>query len=151
MFLWEARGNMAATISILPPDLAGLSRAPVHKPLRREEVLAFVLEQLAQGRPCPTFKEIGEAVGVKETRARQLVDQLIKLGIIGRTTGLQRNLVVRDVTLAREIVVQVLRRIGAMAAAPLGEFFGTCAQSQLPIVAVLSHIPHHDGDRSPGA
>ncbi len=142
---------MAATTGILPPELVGLSRSPVQKPLRREEVLAFVLEQLAQGRPCPTFKEIGDAVGVKETRARQLVDQLIRLKIIGRTTGLQRNLMVIDVTLARDIVVQVFRRIGGMAAAPLGELVGPCPQAQLPIVAVLEHIPDHDGDRSAAA
>lgn len=145
-------GNMAATTVTSPPEAAGLSRISVRKPLRREQVLAFVLEQLAQGRPCPTFKEIGEAVGVKETRARQLVEQLIELKIIGRTTGLQRNLMVIDVTLARDIVVQVFRRIGGMAAAPLGELVGApCAQAQLPIVAVLEHIPYYDGDRSAAA
>jgi hypothetical protein len=35
-----------------------------------------------------------------------------------------------------------------MAAAPLGDLVGHCAQAQLPIVAVLEHIPNHDGDRS---
>ncbi len=142
---------MAATTATLPPALTGLSRGVTGKPLRREEVLAFVLEQLASGRGCPSFKEIGDAVGVKETRARQLVDQLVEIGIIGRTAGLQRNLVIRDVTLARAIAVQVFRRIGGFAADPLGELVGPCAQAQLPIVAVLQHIPEDDRDRSPDA
>lgn len=115
-------------------------------PLRREEVLAFIIEQLARGRGCPTYKEIGFAVDVSETRARQLVDQLVKLGIIERTPGLQRNLVVRDVTMAREIVVETFRRIGGLAAAPLGDLIGHCSQAQLPIVAVLEHIPDDHGD-----
>jgi hypothetical protein len=140
---------MAATTATSPPALTGLSRGVTRKPLRREEVLAFILEQLARGRGCPSFKEIGDAVGVKETRARQLVDELIKLKIIGRTTGLQRNLVVRDVTHAREIFVEVFRRLGGTAAAPLGDLVGPCAQAQLPIVAVLEHIAEHDADAPP--
>lgn len=137
---------MAATTATLSAAATGLSRSVAHAPLRREEVLAFVIEQFARGRGCPSYKEIGEGVGVSETRARQLVDQLVAVGIIGKTPGLQRNLVIRDVTHAREIVVEVFRRIGGMAAAPLGTLIGACAQEQLPIVAVLTHVPEDDGD-----
>lgn len=108
---------------------------------RRDEVLAFVIDRLSRGRGCPTFREIGDAVGISQTRARQLVDQLVAAKILERTTGLQRNLIVRDVTYARQIVVQAFRRTGGVAAAPLGELVGHCAQAQLPIVAVLKHIP----------
>jgi DNA-binding MarR family transcriptional regulator len=132
----------------LPAPVTGLRRSAVSTPLRREEVLAFIVERLARGRGCPSYKEIGEEVGVSQTRARQLVDQLVNAKVLERTAGLQRNLVVRDVTHAREIVVEVFRRIGGMAAAPLGDLVGHCAQAQLPIVAVLEHIPNHDGDRS---
>lgn len=138
---------MAATTAALPPKLSGLGRSAVLTPLRREEVLAFIVERLARGRGCPSYKEIGEAVGVSQTRARQLVDQLVEANVLERTAGLQRNLVVRDVTHAREIVIEVFRRIGGMAAAPLGELVGHCAQAQLPIVAVLEHKPEDDGDR----
>ncbi len=140
---------MAATTATLPPALTGLSRSAAVNPLRREEVLAFIVERLARGRGCPSYKEIGEAVGVSQTRARQLVDQLVAAKVLERTAGLQRNLVVRDVTHAREIVVEVFRRIGGMAAAPLGDLVGPCAQAQLPIVAVLKHIPEHDADAPP--
>ena len=139
---------MAATTAVLPSALTGPGRRAALKPRRREEVLAFIVERLARGQGCPSIKEIGEAVGVSETRARQLVEQLVKAKIIGRTAGLQRNLVVRDVTHAREIVVEVFRRIGGMAAAPLGDLVGHCAQAQLPIVAVLEHIAEHDDDLS---
>jgi hypothetical protein len=143
---------MAATTASSSAARAGLSRgteAPA--PLRRDELLAFLVEQLARARGCPSYKEMGIAVGVSETRARQLVDQLVKIGIVGRTPGLQRNLVIRDVTHAREIVVEAFRRIGGMAAAPLGELIGHCAQAQLPIVAVLEHKPEHDVDASRAA
>lgn len=115
-------------------------------PLRREELLAFIVEQLARGHGCPSYKEMGIAIGVSETRARQLVAQLVAAGIVGRTAGLQRNLVLRDVTLARRIVVEVFRRIGGMAAAPLGELVGHCSQTQLPIVAVLTHRAEQHGE-----
>ncbi|MCC2978896.1 hypothetical protein [Sphingomonas sp. IC4-52] len=137
---------MGATTAAVPPASSGLSRTAARAPLRREEVFAFIVERLARGLGCPSYKEIGEAVGVSETRARQLVDQLVAAKVIGRTAGLQRNLVVIDVTHAREIVVEVFRRIGGMAAAPLGELMGYCGHAQLPIVAVLQHVPENDGD-----
>lgn len=123
-----------------------MSKTVTAAPLRREELLAFLVEQLARGRGCPTYAEMGQAMGVAETRARQLVDQLVSIGIVEKTPGRQRNLIIRDVTLAREIVVQVFRKIGGLAAAPLGELMGHCAQAQLPIVAVLEHTPGTAGE-----
>lgn len=114
-------------------------------PLRREELLAFIVERLARGQACPSYAEMGRAIGVSETRARQLVDQLIRDGVIRRTTGLQRNLVLRDVTHCREVVTEALRRANWQAADPRGELLGHCAIAQLPIVAVLGHVPDDSG------
>lgn len=114
-------------------------------PLRREELLAFIVERLARGQGCPSYLEMGQAIGVSETRARQLVDQLIAVGVVRRTAGLQRNLVICDVTQCRAIVVEALRRAGWASADPIGGLVDPCANAQLPIIAVLGHVPDNSG------
>lgn len=114
-------------------------------PLRREELLAFIVERLARGQACPSYAEMGSAIGVSSTRARQLIDQLVRDGVIRRTTGLQRNLVICDVTYCRQIVTEALRRANWQAADPVGNLVGPCAIAQLPIVAVLGHVPDDSG------
>lgn len=114
-------------------------------PLRREELLAFIVERLARGQGCPSQLEMSEALKISETRIRQLVDQLIAKGVVRRTPGSQRNLVICDVTQCRAIVVEALRRAGWASADPVAGLIDPYANAQLPIVAVLGHVPDNSG------
>lgn len=114
--------------------------APIAAPIRRDEVLAFVMERLVRDRVSPTAGEIAAHFGFSEARAKQLVKQLIELRRLERTPGAKRGLRVVDVAETRHLLQDVMRALGWVAAEPMGPL-EAFPNSQLPLVAVLDHIP----------
>lgn len=117
--------------------MAGGSPAP----RRRDEALAYIIERISRGCACPSGPEIARALHVSDTRAKQLVAQLIREGVIEKTPGAQRSLRVRDVAAAREQLGTVLSRLGWTAAVPMGVLSSPFPQKQLPMLPPLEHLP----------
>lgn len=111
------------------------------KPCRRNEALAFIIDRIIRTGISPTHDEIGIELGVSGTRAKQLVGQLVDRGLVEKTAGAQRNLRVRDVTLARRLVEECLVRLGWTAAPALGELSCHFPQGQLPMLPAFDHLP----------
>lgn len=127
-----------------------LGTTSVTAPPRRYEVLAQIIECIARDGVPPTYDEIGAALEISATRVRQLVDQLLADGDLTRTAGSQRNLRVRNSAASRERLLEVLRRLGFTPSAPMGQLQPPCVQAQLPLVAVLSHVPDADAGNDDG-
>ena len=108
---------------------------------RRYEALAFIIERIVQTRMSPSYDEIADALQVRKTRARELVEQLIGEGLVQRQVGRQRSFVVRDLTRSRTILVEVLNRLGWADAVPLGGLAQPCNIEQLPILPPFEHLP----------
>lgn len=127
------------------------------KPLRRDEVLAFLIDRLVKTGSSPTFEEIAKELGFSRTRAQELVEQLIARGVIEKVPGAQRALRVRDVAHARHLVDQFARGLGWAVAAPLGALeqptvpvppkpmpSQTLSYVQLPVLPAFEHFPDLD-------
>ena len=113
-------------------------------PRRRDQALAFIVEQIARYGACPTLDEIGDALKVSKPRARELVDQLVRDGLIERRPGAQRNLRVRDLTHCRSVLEVALRNLGWQAAEPMGELQPPLTNVQLPMLPPFEHLPELD-------
>lgn len=109
-------------------------------PLRRDQALAFIMAEIARGRGSPSMVEIARHLGVSSTRAKQLVDDLRRVGAIERTPGTQRAIRVCDVAQSRQQLADVLRALGWVAADAGGELRGAIGGETMPIVAVLGHV-----------
>ena len=120
--------------------MAGQTAAP----LKRDQVLAFVIERIAKSGTSPSFDEIGRALRVSNTRAKELVAQLVQLGLIEKTPGAQRSLKVCDVSKSRSLLDQSLRRLGWAAAEPMGELQQPFPKGQLPRLPAFEHLPDVD-------
>lgn len=110
-------------------------------PHRRDQVLALIIERIARSGTSPSYPEISRALSISETRAKQLVAQLIKLGAVERTPGEVRGLRVRDVAGSRAELEQVLRRLGWVTAAPMGNLEAPFPNGQLPVLPPFEHLP----------
>jgi SOS-response transcriptional repressor LexA len=113
-------------------------------PARRDQVLAFIVDRIVRTGTSPTFDEIGLALQFSSSRAKQLVDQLVKRGVIEKTPGAQRNLRVRDVTQSRTIVAEALRGIGWIPSGPMAPLPGDLPNGQLPMLPPFEHFPDID-------
>ena len=111
---------------------------------RRDEVLAFIIERIARSGTSPSYPEISKALGFSETRAKQLVAQLIRNGSIETTPGGVRSFRVVDVTGSRVALDQVLRQLGWCTAEPMGELQRPFPDRQLPIMPPFEHLPDLD-------
>lgn len=73
---------------------------------RRVEALAYIIERIQQSGTSPSYGEIGRALQpqVDKSRVRQLVDQLVVLGLIERPLASRRGIRIRDLQRCREII-----------------------------------------------
>ncbi|GGB21379.1 hypothetical protein GCM10011380_08680 [Sphingomonas metalli] len=114
---------------------------------RRIEALAYIIERLRRG-SSPSYAEIGRNMkpAVGEGRARQLVDQLVKLGVIERDAGSHRGISVRDLTACRILIDEALGQSGWWHAAPLAplEAPAPCSFLQLPVLPLMELPPDLD-------
>lgn len=81
-------------------------------PRRRDQALAFVMERLVRDRRSPTLVEIARELKISVTRVKALLEQLEKAGIIERKRGVQRGIVVRDVTQTRVLLTEIIDELG---------------------------------------
>lgn len=128
------------------------ARGPARR-CRREDALAFIVDELASKGASPTYEELAKALGVSKTRARQLVDQLIALGVLEKVPGALRALRIRDVVRARQLLAEFAGLLGWTVAGPLGalEIPDTprrrgkpCPRVQLPVLPPFEHLPDPD-------
>jgi SOS-response transcriptional repressor LexA len=112
--------------------------------LRRDQALAFIVERIARSGTSPSFDEIGRALSVSSTRAKELVAQLIERGIIEKTPGAQRSLRVRDMGQSRSVLDEALRRLGWTVAEPMSPLSGALPHRQLPMLPAFEHFPDID-------
>lgn len=110
--------------------------------LRREQLLALIIEGLARDGRSPSVRELARALGISCTRVRQLIDQLVREGRLERRAGAQRGLIVRDVVGGRDLLKNVLRRLG-WADEQVIDGLG-CPLEQLPRLGALEHLPDVD-------
>ncbi|MGR6329227.1 LexA family protein [Sphingomonas sp. XXL09] len=121
----------------------GVQTAVVAIP-RRYEALAYIIERIVQTGISPSYDEIADRLGVRKTRARELVDQLIAEGLVERPLGKQRSFRVRDVSGSRNILVEVLNRLGWTDAVPLGELEQPRTHERLSMLPPFAHLPSVD-------
>lgn len=119
-----------------------MSELPAPVTLRRDQVLAFVIEQIARHGLSPTMGEIARELNISDSRAKQLMGQLVEKGVIDRVPGSIRGLRVRDMAESRRQLAEVLRRLGWAASDPVGELRG--APGHPMMVAILADISSAD-------
>lgn len=120
---------------------------PPPEPRRRDLVLAYIIERIARDGVSPTLEEIAIALKISKGRAHQLIGQLVAEGRLERRPGAQRRLVVRDMAESREVLSEVLARLGwnVNDQAPPGA--APYPHVQLPRLPTLRYLPDPD---SPG-
>ncbi len=81
---------------------------------RRIEALAFIIERIQRSGTSPSYGEIGRALRpeVDKSRARQLVDQLVAIGVIERPPASRRGIRIRDLQRCRELIDEALGQKG---------------------------------------
>lgn len=70
------------------------------------------MEKLVRDRRSPSLLEISHELKVSVTRVKVLLAQLEEAGIIERSRGVQRGIVIRDVTKSRELLTDIMDRLG---------------------------------------
>ena len=117
-----------------------MSELPAPPTFRRDQVLAFVIEQIVRYGVAPSMGEIAREFDLSKSRATQLVGQLVEAGVIDRVPGAVRGLRVRNVAESRLQLTEVLRRLGWPAADPAGELRST--PDYPPMIAIVSHVEY---------
>lgn len=111
-------------------------------PLRRDQVLAYIIECIVRYRAAPTYGEIALALNMSENRAKELVDQLVERGRVEKVYGRTRGLRVRDVAGSRLVLDDVLRQLGWIAADPMGDLEQLpLPDGRLTLLPPFEHLP----------
>ncbi len=101
---------------------------------RRDEVLAYIIDQIVRYGICPSYDEIGRHLAISRTRSRQLVQQLVAIGAIERLLGAKRGFRVVDMAISRNMLGDALQRLGWVQAPAMGilqgQACGSCACSE---------------------
>jgi len=111
-----------------------------HGAPRRIEALAYIMERIDRSGTSPSFGEVGRAMRprIASTRVRNLVDQLVRIGLIERDVGLRRGIRIRDAHRCRVLITDTLGQHGWSHAHPLGKLnVHPCTNKHLPIVPLI--------------
>jgi SOS-response transcriptional repressor LexA len=114
---------------------------------RRVEALAFIIQRIRGSGTAPSYGEIGRAMNpqVQGSRARQYVEQLVKLGVIARHPASRRGIMIRDHARCRQLIDEALGAQGWYHAAELGELEPPhCTIEQLPVLPLIELRPPID-------
>jgi len=114
----------------------------VSAPPRRVEALAYILDRIERSGTSPSYGEIGGAMLpiVTKSRARQYVNELVKLGFIERPIASRRGIRIRDLVRCRQAVGDALGQNGWSHAKPLGTLQSPpCTFEQLPRLRLILH------------
>jgi SOS-response transcriptional repressor LexA len=115
-------------------------RSAFHGAPRRIEALAYIMERIERTGTSPSFGEIGRAMRprIASTRVRNLVEQLVGIGVIERDVGSRRGIRIRDAHRCRVLIADALGRHGWNHAHPLGNLIvHPCTNEHLPIVTLI--------------
>lgn len=115
--------------------------AVIVAPPRRNEALAFIIQQIIRTGISPSSGEIARALNVSRTRAQQLVDQLVREKVLENTPGSPRSLRIQDLAQCRQIIVETLSRLGFTVAEPIGTVLPPLSPAQLPMLPPFEHLP----------
>lgn len=120
-----------------------VKHSAIPAPRRRDEALAVIIEWIARDGVSPTEEEIGDAMRpiVSRARVRELIGQLVKIGIIEKRPGL-RGLRVRDMAQSRLMLVEAAKRLGW--ASPIVDLESPRPRGQLPMLPPFEHLPDVD-------
>ncbi|MBB5715417.1 MarR family transcriptional regulator [Sphingomonas aerophila] len=122
----------------------GAPFTPPLSPPRRAEVLALVIQRIIRTGTSPTSGEIASALSVSRQRAQQLIDQLVREGVLEKTPGSPRSLRIRDLKHCRHVIVETLRGLGITASEPMGDLLPPLSPVQLPVLPPFEHLPDPD-------
>ena len=115
-------------------------RSAFHGAPRRIEALAYIMQRIERSGISPSYGEIGRAMRprIASTRVRNLVDQLVRIGVIERDTGARRGIRIRDAHRCRVLIADALGRHGWAHAHPLGHLIvHPCTNQHLPIIPLI--------------
>lgn len=116
--------------------------SPIASP-RRVEALAYIIERIQRSGTSPSYGEIGQALRptVDKSRARQLVDQLVALGLIERPPASRRGIRIRDLQRCREVIDEALGQKGWVHSKALGALEHPSTFEHLPILPLIELPP----------
>ena len=117
-------------------------RSPTASP-RRIEALAYIIERIQRTGTSPSYGEIGRALRpeVDKSRARQLVDQLVAIGVIERPPASRRGIRIRDLVRCRELIDEALGAKGWHHSKPLGALQSPSTFEHLPVLPLIELPP----------
>ena len=107
---------------------------------RRIEALAYIMERIDRSGISPSYGEIGRAMrpAINSTRVRNLVDQLVRIGVIERDVGSRRGIRIRDAHWCRALIADALGEHGWRHDQPLGRLLvHPCTNKHLPILPLI--------------
>lgn len=118
------------------------TRSPTATP-RRIEALAYIIERIQRTGTSPSYGEIGLALRptVVPSRAAQLVDQLVALGVIDRPLASRRGIRIRDLQRCREMIDEALGRTGWTHSKALGDLQYPSTFEHLPVLPLIELTP----------
>lgn len=133
MFLTELRGLTS---------MRAYTPSPTASP-RRIEALAYIIERIQRTGTSPSYGEIGLALRPKvdKSRARQLVDQLVALGVIERPPASRRGIRIRDLVRCRELIDEALGAKGWHHSKALGSLQSPSTFEHLPVLPLIELPP----------
>lgn len=110
---------------------------------RRIEALAYIIERIQRSGTSPSYGEIGRALRptVVPSRARQLVDQLVALGVIERPPASRRGIRIRDLQRCREMIDEALGHTGWVHSKALGVLEHPSTFEHLPVLPLIELPP----------
>lgn len=110
---------------------------------RRIEVLAYIIERIQQSGTSPSYGEIAKALRppVDNSRAAQLVEQLVALGVIERPPASRRGIRIRDLQRCREMIDEALGHHGWHHSKALGELQYPSTIDDLPVLPLIELDP----------
>lgn len=122
--------------------MGALTGSPITTP-RRVEALAYIIERIQRSGTSPSYGEIGQALrpAVDKSRARQLVDQLVALGLIERPPASRRGIRIRDLQRCREVIDDALGRKGWVHSKALGRLEHPSTFEHLPVLPLIELSP----------
>ena len=114
------------------------ARSPIGTP-RRIEALAYIIERIHRSGTSPSYGEIGRALRPKVGRSRacQLVDELVAIGVIERPPASRRGIQIRDLQRCRELINDALGRDGWHRSKALGSLEPPCTFEHLPVLPLI--------------
>ena len=118
------------------------TRSPTATP-RRVEALAYIIERIQRSGTSPSYDEIGRALRppVDKSRARQLVDQLVAVGVIERPPASRRGIRIRDLQHCREMIDEALGQKGWVHSKALGVLERPSTFEHLPVLPLIELPP----------